>query len=193
MAPRRCDGLLHHVPLYARASGGPYPGKLTFRGFAPRSWATGPLLVLILMTVFSISAYNVKTSMIVYFTQYYLGNISAPYVNLISIGSSVFGILSIPFLVKRFGKKRTALFGFGIAVVADGLNFLSTTTSGSLSCSACHSSGWRCRTGSRGPGLRRHRLGHWKDGRAPRGHHLLGVQLLRKIAQSSPVVSLASD
>lgn len=103
--------------------------KLTFRGFGTAIVGNRPLLVLILMTVFSISAYNVKTSMIVYFTQYYLGNITLlPYVNLISIGSSVFGILSIPFLVKRFGKKRTALLGFGIAVVADGLNFLLPTT-----------------------------------------------------------------
>ena len=102
--------------------------KLTFRGFGTAIVGNRPLLVLILMTVFSISAYNVKTSMIVYFTQYYLGSLSLlPYVNLISIGASVFGILSIPFLVKRFGKKRTALLGFGLAIVADGLNFVLPT------------------------------------------------------------------
>lgn len=99
--------------------------KLTVRGFATAIGTNRPLLVLILMTVFSISAYNIKTSMIVYYTQYYLGNISLlPYVNFISIGSSVVGILCIPFLAKRFGKKRTALLGFGLAIVADGLNFL---------------------------------------------------------------------
>ena len=102
--------------------------KLTLRGFVTAIYTNRPLLVLILMTIFSISAYNVKTSMIVYFTQYYLGDMSLlPYVNMISIGSSIFGILSIPFLVKRFGKKRTALFGFALAVVADGLNFLLPT------------------------------------------------------------------
>jgi glycoside/pentoside/hexuronide:cation symporter, GPH family len=106
--------------------------KLTLRGFGTAVANNRPLLVLILMTIFSISAYNVKTSMIIYYTQYYLGDMRLlPYVNFISIGSSVIGILSIPFLTRLFGKKRTALFGFALAVVADGLNFvLHTNTVG---------------------------------------------------------------
>lgn len=88
-----------------------------------------PLLVLILMTVFSISAYNIKTAMVVYYTQYYLHDASVlPYVNFISIGASVIGILSMPALVRRFGKKRTAILGFVLAGTADGLNFLLPST-----------------------------------------------------------------
>jgi GPH family glycoside/pentoside/hexuronide:cation symporter len=102
--------------------------KLTAKGFVTTIVSNRPLLVLILMTVFSISAYNVKTAMIVYFTQYYLGNVTLlPYVNFISIGSSVIGIVSIPTLTRLIGKKRTALMGFAIAAVADGLNFLLPT------------------------------------------------------------------
>ncbi|MDQ1483833.1 MAG: glycoside/pentoside/hexuronide:cation symporter, family [Actinomycetota bacterium] len=102
--------------------------RLTLRGFGKTVGTNRPLLVLILMTIFSISAYNVKTSMIIYYTQYYLGDMRLlPYVNFISIGASIIGILSIPFLTKAFGKKRTALFGFALAVVADGLNFLLPT------------------------------------------------------------------
>jgi glycoside/pentoside/hexuronide:cation symporter, GPH family len=101
------------------------PVRLTPRDFAITIGTNRPLLVLILMTVFSISAYNIKTAMVVYYTQYYLHDASVlPYVNFIAIGASVIGIVSMPSLVRRFGKKRTAIFGFLLAGSADGLNFL---------------------------------------------------------------------
>lgn len=99
--------------------------KLTVRDFLRTVGTNRPLLVVILMTVFSISAYNIKTAMVVYFTQYYLGDVRLlAFVNFISIGASVVGILSMPALVRRFGKKRTAIFGFLLAAAADGLNFV---------------------------------------------------------------------
>jgi GPH family glycoside/pentoside/hexuronide:cation symporter len=102
--------------------------RLTLKGYGTAIFQNRPLLALILMTLFSISAYNIKSTMIPYFTQYYLGDIRMlPYVLFISIGSSVLAILSMPFLTKRFGKKRTALLGFGLAIVADGLNFILPT------------------------------------------------------------------
>jgi glycoside/pentoside/hexuronide:cation symporter, GPH family len=98
--------------------------KLTPRDFATTIASNRPLLVVILMTLFSISAYNIKTAMVVYFTQYYLHDASVlPYVNFIAIGASVIGIVSMPALVARFGKKWTAIGGFLLAGVADGLNF----------------------------------------------------------------------
>ena len=104
------------------------------------------------MTIFSISAYNIKTAMVVYFTQYYLGDASVlPYVNFIAIGASIIGIVSMPALVARFGKKRTAIGGFLLAGVADGLNFLLPSTT----------------VGLHGPaGAVVHRRGH------PQRHHL---------------------
>lgn len=102
--------------------------KITVSSFVQTVATNRPLLTLILMTVFSISAYNVKTAMVVYFTQYYLGDVRLlPYVNFISVGASIVGILAIPFLTRRFGKKRTAIMGFTLAFVADGLNFLLPT------------------------------------------------------------------
>ncbi|MBV4440577.1 MFS transporter [Clostridium tyrobutyricum] len=99
--------------------------KITPRSFATAVFTNKPLLVLILMTVFSISAYNIKTAMIIYFCQYYLGNVSLlPYVNFISIGCSVIGIISMPYLVKKLGKKKTAILGFAMSFIADGLNFI---------------------------------------------------------------------
>ncbi|QGF23151.1 glycoside-pentoside-hexuronide (GPH):cation symporter [Raineyella fluvialis] len=102
--------------------------KLTAKEFFRTIGQNRPLLVLILMTVFSISAYNLTTAMIVYYTQYYLGDVRLlPYVNFISIGASIIGILSMPWLTQVIGKKRTAILGFGIAAVADALNLLLPT------------------------------------------------------------------
>jgi Na+/melibiose symporter-like transporter len=78
--------------------------KLTPSIFVKTIVTNGPLLVLILMTLFSISAYNIKTAMVIYYTQYYLGDASVlPCVNFIAIGASVIGIIAMPSPVKRFG------------------------------------------------------------------------------------------
>lgn len=102
--------------------------KIRMKDFATTIFSNRPLLVLILMTIFSISAYNIKTSLMIYFCEYYLGNknlISGA--NLFTIGSSVIAILFIPKLVKIFGKKRLAVIGFLVSVVADILNFVLPT------------------------------------------------------------------
>ncbi|GAA3796288.1 MFS transporter [Cellulomonas soli] len=102
--------------------------KVTLRTFARTVGQNRALLVLILMTVFSISAYNIKPAMIVYFTDYNLHNQDLlAIVNFFGIGSSIIAILAIPFLVKKFSKKSVAIFGFGLAAVADGLNFVLPT------------------------------------------------------------------
>ncbi|MFB5762111.1 glycoside-pentoside-hexuronide (GPH):cation symporter [Paenibacillus medicaginis] len=84
-----------------------------------------PLLVLVLMTIFTISAYNIKSAMLVYFAEYNLGHVELmAYINFIIIGSSFFGVLFLPKLVKTFGKRNTALLGMLVSVIADTLNFL---------------------------------------------------------------------
>jgi GPH family glycoside/pentoside/hexuronide:cation symporter len=98
--------------------------KTTAKEFANTIFSNRPLLSLILMTVFSISAYNIKTAMLIYFCQYNLGDIKLySHVNFIIIGCSVLGILIMPKMVKLFGKKNAALLGFGISIVADTINF----------------------------------------------------------------------
>lgn len=87
-----------------------------------------PLGAIILLTIFTISAMNTNNTMMVYFCQYNLGNIHLqPIVNGIMMGSSVVAILLIPTLVKKFGKKNTAVVCFCIGVVANGLNFVLPT------------------------------------------------------------------
>lgn len=83
------------------------------------------LLTLILMTIFSISAYNIKTAMIVYYCKYNLGNARlVAYVNFFTIGCAVAGVAFVPKLVKKFGKKKTTIIGFSMSVIADTINFL---------------------------------------------------------------------
>lgn len=87
-----------------------------------------PLWCLVLMTLFTISAMNTNNAMMIYFCQYNLGHVGLqPIINFIQMGSSVVGITLIPFLVRRFGKKKTAMAGLLIGVVADGLNFVIPT------------------------------------------------------------------
>lgn len=84
-----------------------------------------PLLVLVLMTIFTISAYNLKSAMLVYYAQYNLGNVKLmAYMNFIIIGSSFLGVAALPKLVRRFGKKQTAIIGLAVSVIADTVNFM---------------------------------------------------------------------
>lgn len=99
--------------------------KFSVKAMAKSVFTNRPLLALILMTIFTISAYNIKSAMMIYYCQYNLGDISLmPYISFITIGCSCVGITFIPKLTKRFGKKNTALIGFGISAVADLINFL---------------------------------------------------------------------
>lgn len=87
-----------------------------------------PLGAIILLTIFTISAMNTNNTMMVYFCQYNLKNIGLqPIINFIMMGSSVVAILLIPTLVKKFGKKKTAVVSFAVGAVANILNFVLPT------------------------------------------------------------------
>lgn len=102
--------------------------KATAKDYFRVVFTNRPLLCLILMQLFTISAMNTNNQMMIFFCQYNLGDIHLqPKVNGIMIGFSVIGIFAIPFLVKRFGKKKTAMMGFIIGIIANGLNFIIPT------------------------------------------------------------------
>lgn len=102
--------------------------KITPATFVRTVVTNRALLSLILMTIFSISAYNIMPAMMAYFAEYNLDNVQLlSVVNFFSIGASIVAILCIPLLVKRLGKRNTALLGFGIAAVAALINFLVPT------------------------------------------------------------------
>ena len=102
--------------------------KATAKDYFRVVFTNRPLLCLILMQLFTISAMNTNNQMMIFFCQYNLGDIHLqPKVNGIMIGFSVVGIFAIPFLVKKFGKKKTAMMGFLIGIIANGLNFIIPT------------------------------------------------------------------
>lgn len=102
--------------------------KAGLKDYARVVFTNKPLGAIILLTLFTISAMNTNNAMMVYFCQYNLGNVSLqPIVNGIMMGSSVVAILSIPTLVKHFGKKKTAVTCFIVGVIANGLNFILPT------------------------------------------------------------------
>jgi GPH family glycoside/pentoside/hexuronide:cation symporter len=79
-----------------------------------------PLLVLCLVNVFTFSAFNVKLAVQVYYCQYSLNDISlVPYMGFFSIGCVFIGIVMVPFIVKRIGKKSTYILGSAIWAFAD--------------------------------------------------------------------------
>ncbi|MDS0525995.1 glycoside-pentoside-hexuronide (GPH):cation symporter [Clostridium sp. SHJSY1] len=99
--------------------------KLTFADYKGAIFANKPLIAIIIMTLFTISAMNANNQMMIYYCQYALGNVELqPVINTIMIGCSIIGIAAIPKLVSKFGKKKTAMIGFAISIVANGLNFI---------------------------------------------------------------------
>ncbi|PWG60158.1 glycoside-pentoside-hexuronide (GPH):cation symporter [Bifidobacterium catulorum] len=87
-----------------------------------------PLLAIILMTLFTISAMNTNNAMMLYFAEYNLGSMGLqPVINAIQMGCSIVAILSIPFLVKKFGKKQVAVVCFVVGAVANLINFFLPT------------------------------------------------------------------
>lgn len=114
-----------HVPVKRNTVN---ESKVKFTDYIKVVFTNKPLLCLILMTLFTISAMNTNNAMMVFFCQYNLGNIALqPIVNGIMMGCSVVGILMIPKLVARFGKKQTAIGGLVIGCVANVLNFFIPT------------------------------------------------------------------
>ncbi len=102
--------------------------KLSVKSIIKTFIQNKPLLTLVLMTIFSISAYNIKSALLIYFAQYNLGNVTlVANMSFIIIGSSFLGVILMPKLVAKFGKKHTAMLGFAICIAADLVNFFIPT------------------------------------------------------------------
>ena len=79
--------------------------RITPMSFVKTVVGNRALIALIVMTVFSISAYNIKPAMLTYFSKYNLHNIhDLSIVNSFAIGASIIAIISMPFLVKIMGR-----------------------------------------------------------------------------------------
>ncbi len=84
-----------------------------------------PLMVLNAVSLITITCYQLKLAMMVYYAQYNLGNIKlVSILNFVSIGCSLIGVAIMPFVVKKIGKKATYILGLSIWIVADIVNYL---------------------------------------------------------------------
>lgn len=102
--------------------------KEGFKAYIKVVFTNKPLIAIILMTLFTISAMNTNNAMMLYFAQYNLGSQTLqPVINAIQMGCSIVAILAIPFLVKKFGKKQVAVFCFIVGAVANIINFFLPT------------------------------------------------------------------
>ncbi|VBB09784.1 mfs/sugar transport protein [Lucifera butyrica] len=114
-----------HVPVQRNTNA---EKKAGFADYLKVVFTNKPLICIVLMTLFTISAMNTNMQMMIFFCQYNLGNLSLqPIVNGIMMGCAVLGSLLIPKLVNRFGKKKTAVAGLVIGCIANLLNFLIPT------------------------------------------------------------------
>ncbi|AVH75388.1 glycoside-pentoside-hexuronide (GPH):cation symporter [Weissella koreensis] len=99
--------------------------KVKFKDIAKVVFTNGPLGALILMTLFTISAMNTNNSMMIFFAQYNLHNISLqPVINAIMMGSAIVGVFMIPFLTKRWGQKQVAVVSLIVSAIANLINFV---------------------------------------------------------------------
>lgn len=102
--------------------------KTSLKDYSRAVLTNRPLAGLVLMSLFTISSMNVNNMMMIFFAEFNLGNIALMAVlNFVMIGASIVGIMFIPKLVVRFGKKRTVMVSFAVAVVANGLNYVIPT------------------------------------------------------------------
>ena len=117
-------GTTEHVVVNREAN----KEKTSLKDYGRAVLTNRPLLGLVLMSLFTISSMNVNNMMMIFFAEFNLGNIALMAVlNFVMIGASIVGIMFIPKLVVRFGKKRTVMVSFAVAVVANGLNFIIPT------------------------------------------------------------------
>lgn len=121
-------GVMCHIYCYRNTKEHIQPQageKIYFSDIKSALLKNKPLGILIITSLFMISAYNIKIAMLVYFCEYNLHDIKLmAFINFVIIGSSVVSITAIPKLVKLFGKKGAMLLGFVISIIADTINFM---------------------------------------------------------------------
>lgn len=84
-----------------------------------------PLLVLALINLCTLGAFNIKLAIQVYFCTYVLKDTTLlSYMGFFSMGCVLLGVLIVPTAVSKFGKKKVYLFGLCLWVIGDLLNFM---------------------------------------------------------------------
>lgn len=83
-----------------------------------------PLLVLAIVNLCTLGAFNIKLAMQVYYCQYVLNDVYLlSYMGFFSMGCVLIGVLLVPKTTEIFGKKKVYVAGLFIWVIGDALNY----------------------------------------------------------------------
>lgn len=89
-----------------------------------------PLLVLALVNLCTLGAFNIKLAMQIYYCQYVLKDlVLLSNMGFFSMGCVLLGVLLVPYSAQRFGKRKVYIAGLLMWVVGDALNFFFGGTS----------------------------------------------------------------
>lgn len=82
------------------------------------------LLVLALVNLCTLGAFNIKLTMQVYYCQYVLNDtLLLSYMGFFSMGCILIGVLLVPIVTPKFGKKKVYIAGLALWIIGDALNF----------------------------------------------------------------------
>lgn len=99
--------------------------KVTLGRIFKTIFSNKPLMLLNVVGLITITCYQLKLAMMVYYAQYNLGNVKLTSIlNFVSIGCSLIGVAIMPFVVKKIGKKATYIVGLAIWIGADLINYI---------------------------------------------------------------------
>lgn len=84
-----------------------------------------PLLVLAIVNLCTLGAFNIKLAMQVYYCQYVLNDVYLlSYMGFFSMGCVLIGVLLVPKTTEMFGKKKVYVAGLCLWVIGDVLNYM---------------------------------------------------------------------
>lgn len=99
--------------------------KVTLSKIFTTIFSNKPLMLLNVVGLITITCYQLKLAMMVYYAQYNLGNVKLTSIlNFVSIGCSLIGVAIMPFVVRKLGKKTTYIIGLAIWIIADFVNYI---------------------------------------------------------------------
>ncbi|CAI0985683.1 MFS transporter [Serratia fonticola] len=163
--------------------GAPKPGLLqSFKAIAGNK----PLFVLCVANLCTLAGFNIKLAIQIYYTQYVLNDITLlSYMGFFSMGCILLGVLLVPTVVKRFGKKNVYLGGLSLWILGDAMNYMWGNTSTLFVLFSClaffgtafvNSLNWALVSDTV-------EYGEWKTGVRSEGTVYTGFTFFRKVSQ----------
>jgi GPH family glycoside/pentoside/hexuronide:cation symporter len=115
----------HHTVVSNSNDNTPEVEKPTVKEGLKAVLKNNQLLVLAIANLLTLSAFNVKLSVQVFYAQYILDDVAmVSYMSFVSMGCIYLGVLLVPGLVRQFGKKPIYITGLTLWICGDIANYL---------------------------------------------------------------------